>query len=233
MSSSRDSAWMGLGIVAEKNSVCRRGGRCFSTRRMSGRKPMSSIRSASSSTSTSRPDSDGVRLLEVVEQPSGRGDDDVHAAAEGVLLRAHPHAAEHRRARQRRVHRELPQVLLDLRRELTRRRQHERPRHAARLVHQPVQDGQEERRGLAAPRHRAGEQVSSLERGRDRLLLDGSGAGEPELLDTPRSRSGWSLNLANGIGDGLVIVIGRRAQVSPPTAARAPGRSCYSSTATS
>ena len=57
MSSSRDSAWIGPGIVAEKNSVCRRGGRCFSTRRMSGRKPMSSIRSASSSTSTSRPDS--------------------------------------------------------------------------------------------------------------------------------------------------------------------------------
>ena len=47
---SRDSCTIGGGIVALKNSVCRRGGRWRRTRRMSGRKPMSSMRSASSST---------------------------------------------------------------------------------------------------------------------------------------------------------------------------------------
>ena len=54
-SSSRVSAWIGPGIVAEKKSVWRLVGRCLRTRLMSGRKPMSSIRSASSSTSTSSP----------------------------------------------------------------------------------------------------------------------------------------------------------------------------------
>ena len=56
-SSSRVRATMGGGMVAEKNSVWLRGGRCLSTRRISGRKPMSSMRSASSSTRISSPPS--------------------------------------------------------------------------------------------------------------------------------------------------------------------------------
>jgi hypothetical protein len=44
---------MGAGIVALKNSVCRSRGSRAITRRMSGRKPMSSMRSASSSTNAS------------------------------------------------------------------------------------------------------------------------------------------------------------------------------------
>src|SRR5206468_1397124 len=54
LSISRASPMIGGGIVAEKKSVCRRRGRCLRMRRMSGRKPMSSIRSASSRTRTSR-----------------------------------------------------------------------------------------------------------------------------------------------------------------------------------
>src|SRR5918993_4792047 len=54
-SSSRVSATIGAGIVALKNSVCRLAGRCLSTRLMSGRNPMSSMRSASSRTRNSRP----------------------------------------------------------------------------------------------------------------------------------------------------------------------------------
>ncbi|OQA05963.1 MAG: hypothetical protein BWY66_02139 [bacterium ADurb.Bin374] len=53
LSISRDSSAIGAGIVAEKNRVWRGvAGRCRNTRRMSGRKPMSSMRSASSRTRT-------------------------------------------------------------------------------------------------------------------------------------------------------------------------------------
>jgi hypothetical protein len=41
-------------IVAEKNNVCRSAGRIETIRRTLGQKPISSMRSASSSTSTSR-----------------------------------------------------------------------------------------------------------------------------------------------------------------------------------
>jgi hypothetical protein len=51
------SAPIGAGIVALKNSVWRRAGMCRRMRLMSGRKPMSSMRSASSSTRYSRPSS--------------------------------------------------------------------------------------------------------------------------------------------------------------------------------
>ena len=48
---------IGGGMVALKNSVCRLAGMCLRMRRISGRNPMSSIRSASSSTRYSSPDS--------------------------------------------------------------------------------------------------------------------------------------------------------------------------------
>ena len=98
---------IGGGIVALKNSVWRFAGRCRRILRMSGRKPMSSIRSASSSTRYSMPVELRVRRAHVIEQPARRRDDDVDAAAERVLLRAHADAAEHRRAGDRRVHGEV------------------------------------------------------------------------------------------------------------------------------
>ena len=117
------------GIVALKNSVCRfAAADVRSTRRMSGRKPMSSMRSASSSTRYSRPRELRVRRAEVIEQPARRGDDDVHAAAERVLLRPHADAAEHGGGGERRVHGEVVEILENLRRQLARRRQHERAR---------------------------------------------------------------------------------------------------------
>jgi hypothetical protein len=73
------------------------------------------------------------------------------------------------------------QVLPDLRRQLARRRQHQRTRRAARLSSEPLEDGQQEGGGLAAPRHRAGQHVAALEGGRDRVLLDRRGPGEAEL----------------------------------------------------
>ena len=88
---------------------------------------MSSMRSASSRTRNSSRVELRVRVLEVVEQAAGRGDEDVDAAAERLLLRRHADAAEDRGAGERRVPGEVGEVLVDLRRELARRREDRAP----------------------------------------------------------------------------------------------------------
>ena len=145
---------------------------------------MSSMRSASSSTRYSTPASLAYWALEVIEQAARRGDDDVDAAAEGVLLRAHADAAVDRGAGQRRVHGERVEVLENLRGELARRRQHQRPRRPARLLDQPVQDRQQEGRGLAAAGLRAGEHVAARHRRGNRFGLNRRGSHEAELADS-------------------------------------------------
>ena len=124
-----------------------------------------------------------VGEAQVIEQPARRGDDHVDAAAERVLLRAHAHAAVHRRARDRRVDRQLLEVRQDLGGQFARRRQHQRARRAPRLGHHAVEDGQQERGGLAAARHRAGQHVLAGGGRRDRLVLDRRRALEAQFLD--------------------------------------------------
>ena len=120
----------------------------------------------------------------MIEQPAGRADDHVDAAAERVLLRPHADAAVDRRRGERRVDREIVEVFDNLRRELAGRRQHERARRAARLVDQPMQDRQQERRGLAAAGHGAGEQVLSGHRQRNRIGLNRSRTRETEIFQS-------------------------------------------------
>src|SRR5687768_4238727 len=84
------------------------------------------------------------------------------------------------------MHRELAEVFLDLRGELARRREHERPRRSAARAHQAMQDRKEKRDRLAAPRHRAGEQVVAEHRGRDRLALNRGGTREAEVLHSTK-----------------------------------------------
>src|SRR3989449_9143214 len=122
-----------------------------------------------------------VRLPEVVEEPARRRDDHVHTAPERVLLRAHADAAEDCGARERRVHGELDEVRVDLRGELAGGREDQGPGDAAALRQEPLHDGEEERRGLPAAGHRAGEDVAARESGRDGVSLDGCRAGEAEL----------------------------------------------------
>ena len=126
----------------------------------------------------------GVRMPEVVKQPARRRDDHVDTGAQGMLLLTHADAAVDGRCRERRVDRELVQVLKDLRGQFTRRRDDQRARGAARLVQQPVQNGQQERGGFAAAGHGAGNQVAPLERRRNRVRLDGRGTREAEVFDT-------------------------------------------------
>src|SRR6185369_6651345 len=94
-----------------------------------------------------------VWMLEMIEQSPGSGDDDVDAASKSMLLRPRVHAAEHRGAGERRVHRELLELLENLRRQLAGRRHDESARSAAWLVQQPVQNGKEKGRGLPAAGH--------------------------------------------------------------------------------
>ena len=77
----RASATIGPGIVAENSIVWRAAGTMASSFSMSGRKPRSSISSASSSTRMRASDELQVALLGEVEQPPGRADDDVDALA--------------------------------------------------------------------------------------------------------------------------------------------------------
>ena len=130
-----------------------------------------------------------VRMAEVIEQPARRRDQDVDAAAEGVLLRAEPDAAEHRGARDGRVRGELAQVLLDLRRELARGREHERARDAARLPHDAVHDRQKKGGRLAASRHRAREHIAAFECGRNGVVLNRRWACEAKLFHAAHESS--------------------------------------------
>src|SRR5688500_14514921 len=75
-----------------------------------------------------------VAVLEMIEQTSGRGDEHVDAAAERMLLRPHPHAAVNRGAGEWRVYGEIAQMLVDLCRELARRREDQRARDTAFLA---------------------------------------------------------------------------------------------------
>ena len=124
----------------------------------------------------------------VVQQPAGRGHDDVHATLERVLLRPHAHAAEHRRAGDRRVHRERGQILENLRGELARRRQDERPGRAPRLVDQTMDDRKKKGRRFAAAGLRGGDDVLALHRRGNRLSLNRRRSNEAEFLDAPEQR---------------------------------------------
>ena len=100
-----------------------------------------------------------------------------------MLLRAHADAAEHGGAGDRRVDRERVEVFEDLRRQLARRRQHQRARRAPRLVDQRVNDRQQERRRLAAAGLRGGDDVAAEHGRRNGFGLNRRGPDETEILD--------------------------------------------------
>ena len=116
-------------MVAENISVCRSTGSARRMRRMSGRKPMSSMRSASSSTSTSSGDEVDVVEAHVVEEPARRRHDDLGAGAQRPLLRPHVDAAHDRHRRQADVVAERQRLLVDLHGQLARRREDQGPAH--------------------------------------------------------------------------------------------------------
>ena len=85
---------MSFGMVAEKNSVCRSIGSLATILRMSWMKPMSSMRSASSSTRNSTWPSFSALLCDEIEQAARRRDQDFDALHHRADLAAHRHAAD-------------------------------------------------------------------------------------------------------------------------------------------
>ena len=132
----------------------------------------------------------GDTLTDQVEQPAGRRDEDLDAAAQRLDLGVHRDpAVDHGRPQ-----RDGPAVgvdaLVDLHRELAGRDQDEDPDRMARgreagvgLVAQPVEDRQHEGGGLAGPGLGGGEDIAARENERDRSGLDGCRGLVPLLGD--------------------------------------------------
>ena len=124
-------------------------------------------------------------MAHVIHQPAGRGDDDVDAGLEGALLRPHLDAAVDRHARARRVVGEADDGVLDLRRQLARRRQDEgaaerlarRVAVGRQLGEQPLQDRHHEGERLAGAGLGAGDDVAAVEGQRDDRGLHRAGLG--------------------------------------------------------
>src|SRR3954466_14140042 len=89
----RDSVTIGPGIVAEKSIVCRLSGTIARIRSMSGRKPRSSISSASSRTSTLTLPRIRWPCWARASEPARGADDDLDAVVQRLDLRLEGAAA--------------------------------------------------------------------------------------------------------------------------------------------
>ena len=147
-----------------------------------GAKPMSSMRSASSSTSTSRSSNTtfcrsrwSISRPGVATTTSTPARSFFSCGSSGTP----PYTATTAIAGVLRV---LPEALLHLHAQLARRREDERAR-AARAVDQPVDDRQRERGGLAGAGLREADEVAPAQRERDRVALDRRRSGVARVRD--------------------------------------------------
>ena len=169
-------------------------------------------------------------LVQVVHDPAGRADDDVHSTAQRGELDAVPLPAvdrEHAYAAQ--VGGVLLERLAHLERELTRRRQDQGLRRLLGQV-EPGEDRQRERRGLAGPGLRQAHDVAALEQGGDGGRLDRRGGlvadvaqalphlgGEPEVVERDRGGRWLFGHVSNGRGCDALSMIRRRGDVRHST----------------
>ena len=129
----------------------------------------------------------------MIEQATRRGDDDVGAALELLLLGADRDAAEDGGDAQVRGHAVSRQRRVNLERELTRRHEHQaarlaRPGRTAAANEQAIDHRQAERGGLAGAGLRARQQVAAAEDDRDRRELDRRGRGVAQPGERMRER---------------------------------------------
>ena len=116
------------GMVAENSSVCRSFGSFATIVRMSWMKPMSSMRSASSSTSTSTWLRRTPFDAQEVEQAAGRRDQHVEAVHQVAHLAAHRHAADDERGLDAHVAAIGAEAFEDLAGKFARRAEHQHAR---------------------------------------------------------------------------------------------------------
>ena len=176
--------------VAENIRFWRFGGSSAMIFWMSGRKPMSSIRSASSRTRISTCPRLATRWPDEVEQAARRRDEDLDAAAQGLDLGVHRDpAVDHGRA-QGDGPAVGPDALVDLHRELAGRDEDQDEDRVAcgrearvRPAAQAVEDGQHEGGGLAGAGLSGREDVATGEDERNGRFLDGGRGFIPLLGD--------------------------------------------------
>ncbi len=164
-----------FGMVAENSRVWRFAGRYLMMRLTSGKKPMSSMRSASSSTKHSTLFS--LTMFCPIRSHRRPGVAIRISAPRWIALdlRHLGYAAENHRRGERCIARVLADIFVDLQCKLTRRRQDQRADNAglAFFLAQVLDDRHGKRAGLARAGLRAAEQVPPRQYRRDRLLLDG------------------------------------------------------------
>jgi hypothetical protein len=152
-------------------------------------------------------------LLDVIEEATGRRDDDVHAAAQLLGLRAEAHpAVDHGRA-QLHVPAVSAHALLDLRGELARGHEDEAPYRMARgrmagvgFRREPLQHRQREAGGLAGAGLRRAEQIAARENDGNGLRLDGGGLGVALLGDGAEQLGRESEILERRFDENLLMV---------------------------
>ena len=164
-------------MVAVKNNVWRVNGTSLPMRSISGMKPMSSMRSASSITSNSTPESSRRAAFGMVEQAAGRRDQNIDAAHQLGVLVVERNAADDERDIELVVLAVFLELLGDLRGEFARRLEDERARHprARAALFELGEHRQNEGGGLAGAGLRNAEHVAPGENVRDGLVLDWGG----------------------------------------------------------
>ncbi|BDZ44566.1 hypothetical protein GCM10025866_04750 [Naasia aerilata] len=161
-------------MVAENSMVCRVAVVCANSFSMSGRKPRSSILSASSST-ISRTFAREEPLAGEVEEASRRADDDLRARLELLDLALVGLAAVDGDDRGRPVRGDDLEVLGHLDAQLARRDDHEHLHARGRLEAEPLDDRDAEAEGLARSGLGLADDVLAGEAEGDGLGLDGEG----------------------------------------------------------
>ena len=143
------------------------------------------------------PGQPGVGLGEVIQQPAGSRDDDIHPAPEGVLLRTHADPAEHGRRRDRRVHREIVDVLHDLCGQLTGRGEDEGPVVPRGLSMRRCRIGSPKAAVLPLPVMAQARTSRPARAGGTASAWIGVGRAKPSSF-TPLRRLGWSFSEVKG-----------------------------------
>jgi hypothetical protein len=129
-----------------------------------------------------------VVTVEVIEEPAGSRDDQVDPSPERPFLGSGRDTAVDGCGSQPRPAGQSAELVANLYRQLSCGREHQGTRGAASLFDEPLEDGQEERGGLAASRSRAGQEVTAAHGFGNRLRLNGGGGRETECTDAVDER---------------------------------------------
>ena len=167
---------MFFGMVAEKNRLWRSFGSIFTMRLRAWMKPRSSIWSASSRTRNLDGFEGQRATLDEIHEAARRGDEDVDAVGERLLLTGDGDAAEHHGVGEGQVLAVIREALGDLVGEFAGGREHQHAAAAAdglaRVLGEAVKDRQREGRGFAGAGLGDAAEVAAFHGGAQGLSLD-------------------------------------------------------------